>query len=519
MMMTTTTVPQAPNPKPLILPDDAYNQELIRQTHPPRWVNPTPRGRYNLVVIGSGTAGLTAAGGCAALGGRVALIERHLTGGDCLITGCVPSKAIISSARAAATIRHAGTHGIHVPNGVEIDGAAVMERMRRLRAKISPHDSVQRLKEMGVDVYLGQARFVSPTAVEVAGARLEFARAVIATGGRPIVPPIPGLKEAGFLTNETLFELTDVPKRCAMIGAGPIGCEMAQTLQRLGSRITLIDVADHVLNREDPDAAQIIQRALQQDGVQLVLGATVTQLARRGSQTVVTIEQNNRPVEIACDALLVGVGRAANIEGLNLEAAGVRFDKQGVIVNDFLQTSNPRIYAAGDVASPHKFTHVANAQGRIALINALFWPMQRTSRLVIPWCTYTDPEIAHVGLYEAQAKEQGYEVKTLTLPLEENDRAVVDGEQDGFVRVHLKRGTDQILGATIVAAHAGDLLTYFTLAMTQRRGLSSLAGAVYPYPTQSEIVRQIASQHQQTKLSPSVKRLTSRWLGWRRSKP
>lgn len=502
--------------KPLIVPDDLHNQELIRQTHPPGWVNPAPRGRYNLVVIGSGTAGLTAAGGCAALGGRVALIERHLTGGDCLVTGCVPSKAIIRSARVAATIHQAAQHGIHVPDGVRIDGAAVMERMRRIRAKISPHDSVQRLKEMGVDVYLGDARFVSPSAVEVGGTRLEFARAVIATGGRPVSPPIPGLKEAGFLTNETLFELTEIPKRFAMIGAGPIGCEMAQTFQRLGSQVTLIDMADHVLNREDPDAAEIVQRALQRDGVQLVLGAKVARVARQGSEMVVTLEQQGRSVEIVCDALLVGVGRAPNIEGLNLEPAGVRADKQGVTVNDFLQTSNPRIYAAGDVASPYKFTHVANTQGRIAMISALFWPIQRTSRVVIPWCTYTDPEIAHVGLYEAQATEQGYEAQTLTLPLEENDRAVVDGEDEGFVRVHLKRGTDRILGATVVAAHAGDLLTYFTLAMAQGKGLSSLAGAVYPYPTQSEIVRQIASQYQQTKLSPWIKRLTSRYLRWRR---
>lgn len=500
----------------MIHPADEHNRRLVQETHPPDWVNPQPRGRYHLVVIGSGTAGLTAAGGCAALGGRVALIERHLTGGDCLITGCVPSKAIISSARAAATVRRASEHGIHVPPGVRIDGAAVMERMRRLRAKVSPHDSVQRLKEMGVDVYLGEARFVSPLAVEVAGTRLEFARAVIATGGRPASPPIPGLKEAGFLTNETLFELTQIPTRFAMIGAGPIGCEMAQTFQRLGSQVTLIDVAGHVLNREDPDAAEIVQRALQRDGVQLVLEAKVTQVGRRGSETVVTVEQQGHSAEVVCDALLVGVGRAPNIEQLNLESAGVRYEKQGVTVNDFLQTSNPRVYAAGDVASPYKFTHIANAQGRITLINAMFWPIQRTSRLIIPWCTYTDPEIAHVGLYEAQAKEQGHEVHTLTVPLEENDRAVVDGEDEGFIRVHLKRGTDRMLGATIVAAHAGDLLTYFTLAMTQGKGLSSLGGAIYPYPTQSEIIRQIASQHQQTKLSPRIKMLTSRWLAWRR---
>lgn len=505
-------------PRPLILPDDPHNQELLAQTHPPGWVNPTSKGRYHLVVIGAGTAGLTAAAGCAAIGGRVALIERHLTGGDCLVTGCVPSKALIKSARVAATVRQAEAHGIRVPNGVTVNGAAVLERMRRLRARIAPADSVQHLTKAGVEVFLGQAKFTGPNRVDVGGQTLTFARAVIATGARAAVPPISGLQEVPFLTNETVFQLTAIPTRFAMIGAGPIGCEMAQTFARLGSRVALIDTAAHVLIREDADAAELVQQALLRDGVELILSANVKSVRRSGQDTTVALEQEGKSCELTCDALLVGVGRAPNTDGLNLEAAGVAFDKTGVRVSDFLQTSNPRIYAAGDICTPLKFTHTANALGRMAMVNALIstWAGGRMSRLVVPWCTYTDPEVAHVGLYEAQVRERGMAVHTITVPFAENDRAILDGEDEGFVRVHLQKRTDRILGATIVAAHAGDLLTYFTLAMTSGKGLSFLANAIYPYPTQSELLKKAATLHLQTKLTPFVKTLLRRVLALRR---
>lgn len=521
--MTTATATSAQRQQPLLLPDDEHNRELIRNTHPLEWINPEPKGRYNLVVLGAGTAGLTAAGGCAAVGGRVAIIERYLTGGDCLVTGCVPSKGIISAARVAATVATAGEYGVRVPPGTSVDFGAAMERMRRLRARISPVDSVEHLAQSGIDVFLGEARFVSRDEVEVAGPgngssgagagrRLRFARAVIATGGRAIIPPIPGLREAGFLTNETLFELTALPQQFVMIGAGPIGCEMAQTFQRLGSQVTLIDTAGHILVREDADAAEIVQHALLKDGVQLVLNAKVTRVDVRNGANVVVVEQQGRVIDIACEALLVGVGRAPNVEGLNLEAAGVRDDKNGVLVNDFLQTSNARIYAAGDICSRFKFTHTANTLGRWAMMNALFWGRNRASRMIVPWCTYTDPEIAHVGLYESQAKEQGVPVTTLTVPLSENDRAILDGEDEGFVRVHLKQGTDTILGATIVAAHAGDLLTYFTLLMSMGKGLSALSTPIYPYPTQSEVIKKLANAYRQGQLTPRVKHVLARIL-------
>ncbi len=517
--MTTATQPAPPvkTAQPLIRPDDAHNRELIRNTHPLGWVNPAPQGRYNLVVIGAGTAGLTAAGGCAAVGGRVALIERHFTGGDCLVYGCVPSKGIISAARVAADAMHrASAYGVRVPPGTSVDFGAVMERMRRLRARISPADSVQHLKEAGVEVYLGQARFVAPDAVEVDGSRLQFAKAVIATGGRAEIPAIPGLADVGYLTNETIFELTELPRRLAIIGGGPIGCEMAQTFRRFGSDVTLIHNAGHLLNREDADAAEIVQRTFLAERVQLALGATTLRAEQRSGAKALVVDQAGRTRDVVAEAILVSAGRAPNTDGLSLEAAGVQYDKSGVKVNDFLQTTNPRVYAAGDIAAPFKFTHTANALGRMAMLNALFWGRNRMSRLVVPWCTYTDPEIAHVGFYEHQAKERGLRVTTLTVPLSENDRAILDGRDEGFVRVHLKQGTDQILGATIVAAHAGDLLTYFTLLMSAGKGLSALSSPIYPYPTQSEVLKRLANTYLQTKLTPWVKRLLAQILAWRR---
>jgi pyruvate/2-oxoglutarate dehydrogenase complex dihydrolipoamide dehydrogenase (E3) component len=515
---------QAGEAAPRILPDDVHNRELIRNAHPEDWVNPTPPGRYHLVVIGAGTAGLTAAAGAATVGARVALIERHLTGGDCLVSGCVPSKGIISAARVAAQVRHAAGYGVRVPPGVSVDFPAVMERMRRLRARISPADSVRRLAGIGVDVFLGEGRFTGRDTVEVNpaprdganGTTLRFARAVIATGGRAELPPIPGLQEAGCLTNETIFQLTQRPARLVVIGGGPIGCEMAQTFQRLGSQVTLIHNAGHILNREDADAAQILQQRILREGIRCAFNAKTQRVTVRDGVTIVTVEQEGKVQDIACEAILVSAGRVPSVEGLGLEAASVAYDQHGVRVDDFLRTSNPRVFAAGDVASAFKFTHTANALGRMAMINALLWKSQRASRLIVPWCTYTDPEIAHVGLYERQANERGIGVTTLTARFADNDRAILDGEDEGFVRVHLKRGTDRILGATVVAAHAGDLLTYFTSAMVSGKGLSSLASPIYPYPTQSELLKKLAGLSLQARLTPTVKRLLRALMAWKR---
>jgi pyruvate/2-oxoglutarate dehydrogenase complex dihydrolipoamide dehydrogenase (E3) component len=383
-----------------------------------------------------------------------------------------------------------------------------MERMRRLRAGISVHDSAARFRSLGIDIFLGDGKFVGPNTVEIGGKRLRFRRAVIATGGRAAVPPIPGLAEAGPLTNETIFNLTELPARLAILGAGPIGCELAQTFARFGSEVTLLDMEGHVLVREDADAAEVVQKALQRDGVQLELGVKVLE-ARRGA---LIIETQGQRKEIPADEILVAAGRAPNIEGLGLEAAGVKSTKQGVEVDDHLRTSNKNIFACGDVASRLQFTHVADAQARIVIQNALFFGRSKASALTIPWCTYTTPEIAHVGLYEKDAKERGLEVDTLTVPLSSVDRAILDGADEGFLRVHLEKGKDRILGATLVADHAGDMIGELCLAITHGIGLGKIASVIHPYPTQGEVIKKAADQWRRTKLTPGVKKLFERWF-------
>jgi pyruvate/2-oxoglutarate dehydrogenase complex dihydrolipoamide dehydrogenase (E3) component/uncharacterized membrane protein YdjX (TVP38/TMEM64 family) len=507
-------MPDAPAPHapgPLVLPDDAHNQNLLSHVHPAGRVNPQPSGRYNLVVIGGGTAGLVSAAGGAGLGAKVALVERHLLGGDCLNVGCVPSKGLISAARLAASTREAGAFGVHASD-VRVDFPAVMERMRRLRAQIAPNDGVARLTNLGVDVYLGQGRFTSPTTVEVDGRTLEFAKAVVTTGARAKAPAIPGLAEAGYLTNETVFWLTELPRRLAVIGAGPIGCELAQSFRRFGAEVTLLNNGAHILAREDRDAAEIVERRLAQEGVGLVHEARITKVERDGDERIVHYERAGGAGQVRCDAILVGVGRAPNVEGLGLEAAGVAYDEDGVTVNDRLQTSNPRIYAAGDIASRYQFTHTADALARIVLTNALFLGRRTASTLTVPWCTYTSPEIAHVGLYEHDARARGVETTTITMPFHDVDRALLDGEDEGFVKVLLKKGSDTILGATIVAAHAGDLISEISVAMAAKMGLGSIANVIHPYPTQAEAIRKAGDAYNRTRLTPMVKRLFAWWL-------
>lgn len=381
-----------------ISPADVHNRQLISNVHPPDWVNPEPAASYNLVVIGAGTAGLVTAAGAAGIGARVALIERNLMGGDCLNVGCVPSKSIIRSSRAAADVRDAHKFGINVPAGTESDFPAVMERLRRIRAGISHHDSTHRFKELGIDVFLGDARFAGSDTVEVAGKTLRFKKAVIASGARAVAPPIEGLSEAGYLTNETVFNLTELPRRLLVIGGGPIGCELAQAFSRLGSAVTIVEVNAQFLSREDPDAAALLAASLERDGIHIRLSTAVKRVTVSSGEKLVTLEKNGQQETLTVDEILVGVGRAPNVEGLNLEGVGVACDlRQGVVVNDHLQTTNPRIYAAGDVCLKYKFTHTADAAARIVIQNALFMGRKSVSTLTIPWTTYTDPEIAHVG--------------------------------------------------------------------------------------------------------------------------
>lgn len=492
-------------PAARIEPLDEFNLRLLENVHPPEWVNPAPKPRYHLVVIGAGTGGLVGAAAAAGLGAKVALVERHLMGGDCLNVGCVPSKGIIRAARAwreAARARVDFGGPVMQQAG---DFPAVMARMRRLRAGISRIDGAPRFRDLGVDVFLGAGRFAGPDTVEVDGTLLRFRRAIIATGGRPAVPPIPGLADVGYLTNETVFGLTELPRRFAVIGGGPSGCELAQAFARLGSTVTLVERGPRLLARDDPDAAAIVERAMADDGVAILPNAAVRRAERDGSTGALVVERDGLEARVEADAILVAAGRAPNVEGLGLEAAGVGYGQGGVVVDDRLCTSNPRVFAVGDVSSRLRFTHNSDAQARIAIQNALFFGRARASRLVMPWCTYTSPEVAHVGLHEMDARDGGHDVETLTLPLAEVDRAVLDGETAGFFRVHLKRGTDRILGATLVAEHAGEMIGEIGVAIVNGVGLAGIGRAIHPYPTQAEVFRKAADAWRRGKLTPGVR--------------
>ena len=507
----TTTVGPPASP---VSPDDRHNRTLLAHVHPPGWKNPEPAGRYNMVVIGAGTAGLVSAVGAAGLGARVAIVERHLMGGDCLNYGCVPSKALIRASRAAADARGSAASGICTER-VTVDFGKAMERMRELRAGIAHHDSAARLTGLGVDVFIGQARFTSRDTIAVDDQRLRFARAVIATGARAAVPPIPGLGSVDYLTNETVFSLTTLPRRLLVIGAGPIGCELAQAFARFGASVTLVSDSATVMPRDDPDAAAVVQNALEQDGIELLLGVTITRVELgSGGEKIVRFDRGGSTGLASGDALLVAAGRAPNVDGLGLDAAGVTFSPHGVTVDDQLRTSNARVFAAGDIASRFKFTHAADAMARIVIQNALFFGRKKASALVIPWATYTDPEVAHVGLTIDEVRARSG-VQTLTVPFEDVDRAVLDGATAGFARVHADRA-GHILAATIVAPHAGELIGEMSLAMTAGLTLGTVAGTIHPYPTQSEAWKKLGDQWNRGRLTPTVQTIFRGLLRWRR---
>ncbi len=466
---------------PHFQPEDEFNKKLIADVFPENRQNPTPSGKYNLVVIGAGTAGLVTAAGAAGLGAKVALIERQFMGGDCLNVGCVPSKAIISAARAAAATRNTDKLGVSHSTKAEIDFGKVMERMRQLRSEISPNDSVERFEALGVDVYLGQGRFTSSSTVTVDDTELEFSKAVICTGARAAAPPIKGLEDVSYLTNESLFSLTELPKRLAIVGAGPIGCEMAQAFARLGSEVYLVESGSGIMAKEDPDAVSILEKQLRCDGVHILGGGKDLQLAQDDTGEIHLISHAaTKEYNIAVDQLLIAVGRAPNVEGLDLEKVGVQYSNKGVVINDNFQTTNKKIYAAGDICSPYQFTHAADFMARSVIRNALFFGRAKHSALVIPWCTYTSPEIAQVGLNPAEAKRKNIAINSFTQSMADVDRARLEGETEGFVRVHVKKGTDKIGGATIVANNAGDMIGSLSIAMTQGIGLGSIANCIRP---------------------------------------
>jgi pyruvate/2-oxoglutarate dehydrogenase complex dihydrolipoamide dehydrogenase (E3) component len=503
-----------PDESVLIYPDDELNRTLVSRVHPPDWENPVPADKYNLVVIGAGTAGLVAAAGAAGLGAKVALVEKHFLGGDCLNYGCVPSKSLIAAAKAAASATRNRMPGV-TPGNVTIDFPEIMRRLRDVRSRIAEHDSAERFAELGIDVFFGGGKFVSPNTVDVDGTTLHFAKAVVATGGRPSTPPIEGLDDTGYLTNLSVFDLTELPPRMAFVGAGPIGCELAQAFARFGSEVTIIE-RSRVLPRDDEDAASLVEQSLIEDGVSVVCGSVVKQVRSTSTAKEIVVECRGETKSIVVDEIFIGTGRIPNVEGLGLEEAGIEFGAHGILVDDRLQTTNKRVFAAGDVCLEHKFTHAADAAARLVIRNALFFGRAKVSSLVIPWSTYTDPELARVGLSERDAEQLGVEYDCHRREYSDVDRAIAEGDEGGFVKVLTSRGGDKILGATIVAPHAGDMISEITLAMQSGIGLGKISSVIHPYPTRAEAIRQTADIYMRTKLTPRLKKVFSAFLKMRR---
>ena len=476
-------------------------------------------GIYNVVVIGAGTAGLVTAAGTAGLGGRVALIERNLMGGDCLNFGCVPSKALISSARLVQRIRESEKWGLDRQEP-EFAFEKVFERMRARRAKIAPNDSQERFESLGVDVFRGEARFISPDEIEVDGRKLRARNFVIATGSRAVVPKIEGIDQVRYFTNETIFdELKAKPESMIVLGGGPIGCELTQTFCRLGTQVTMIQRGDQLLAREDRDVAEFLECRLIDEGVRIIKNVDARSVATTDAGKIALEFLDRQPGRLAertffADALLIAIGRNPNLQSLDLKSAGVDVNERGVRVNDYLQTSQRDIYAVGDVIGPFLFTHMADAQARVVVRNIVApfqFLRQKMDYSVVPWCTYVDPEVAHVGLCEKEARQENVDYDLFVVPLQDVDRAVVESEDAGFAKILTRKGSDKILGATIIAPHAGDLLHEFVLAMKAGVGLGTIASTIHAYPTFAELARKAGDKFNKTRLTPRAKKIFT-WL-------
>lgn len=471
-------------------------------------------GIYNVVVIGAGTAGLVTAAGTAGLGGRVALIERNKMGGDCLNFGCVPSKALISSARLIDKIRRADAWGLRQMEA-QFDFNEVFATMRERRAQIAPNDSQERFESLGVDVFRGQAKFESADSVKVGDQILRAKNFVIATGTRTDVPQIDGIDSVPYFTNETIFdELKSKPESLIVLGGGPIGCELGQTFNRLGVRTTIVQRGPRLLPREDLEVSEFLEKQLTAEGISIVTSAEAKAVRSDGGITMSISRKDGIATEISAAALLVCSGRRPNIEGLGLDAIGVETGERGVLVNNYLQTSHPHIYAAGDIAGPFLFTHMADVQARVVVRNILM-PLQllrqKIDYAVVPWCTYVDPEIASVGLNETTARKREVAYDLIRQEIKEVDRAVVEREENGFVRILVAKGTDKILGATLVCENAGDLLHEFVLAMKYGIGLGKISATTHAYPTFAELARKAGDKYNKTRLTPTARKIFS-WL-------
>lgn len=495
-------------------PDDGHNRRLRDHVRPEGWPGRPAAGVYDLVAIGAGTAGLVASGGAALLGARAALIERAYLGGDCLVTGCVPSKTLIASAKVAHTARQSASFGVRT-GPVEVDFPAVMERVRRVRADVARHDGAEGMRKRGVDVLFGTARFTGPKSLDLDGTEVRFRRAVICTGGRPDVPDVPGLRE-NCLTSETVFNLTELPARLLVVGGGPIGCELAQAMARLGSRVTVLQRGDRLLPQDDPDAGAMLAEVLRDEGIDVRFGTTPILVEREPSGLRVEIDGPGGRETVQTDRILVATGRRPNVETLGLDDAGVASDSRGVTVDWRHRTTNARVYAAGDVCSPFQFTHAAYAQAEYACLNALL-PFRLNARdRVMSWTTFTDPEVAHAGMGWDALHELHGRIDTYTQPLELNDRARAEGGPRGFARIHCRQGTDRIVAATVVAPHAGEIIVPLSVAITNGWRLRHLQKTIFPYPTWGEVVRKVADEWKFSTFTPITKRLVGAWLRWSR---
>ncbi|KAG5182768.1 mercuric reductase [Tribonema minus] len=508
-----------------VSPLDEYNTTLLDNVHPPAWIDPPGDGTYNLVVLGAGSGGLVSAAGAAGVGAKVAIIESHLMGGDCLNVGCVPSKALIKAATVAHTVNNCQEYGISIEGTVKVDFGKVMERMRRLRAGISHHDSAERFAtELGIDVFIGRGTFTGPNTIAVNGKTLTFRKAVVASGGCASLPPITGLKEAPYLTNASIFNLTALPPRLLVLGGGPIGMELAQAMARFGAQVTVVLRGSKIMPKEDSDAADIVAAAMERDGVKFhynlkFVRVEHTQADGEAFPTIRMIaEDKGTEVVFEAEALLVAAGRRPNVTNMGLEDAGIKFSPtDGIVVSDTLQTTNKAIYAVGDCCTKYQFTHVSDFMARLAIRNALFFGNGKFSNLLIPWATYTEPEVAHVGLYPRDLEAKGVGYQTFTRYFKDVDRAILEGETEGFVKVHVKEGTDKILGATIVGPNAGDMISEMSVAIQHKVGLASLGAVIHPYPTKAEAVRQAGDLYNKTRLTPMVKGLLSNLLKFQRA--
>ena len=487
-----------------------------------RWPRPRRFDR-NLVVIGAGAGGLVSAYIAAAVKAKVTLVEGHKLGGDCLNYGCVPSKALIRSAKMAKQLRQASELGVTQATG-HVDFAAVMARIHNVIRRIEPHDSVERYTALGVQVLQGHARIVSPWLVEVTGAdgqkqTLSTRSIVIASGASPLVPPIPGLADTGYLTSDTVWGLTDLPQRLVVLGGGPIGCELAQSFARLGSQVTQVEMAPHLMGREDAEVAALVEASLRADGVTVLTGHRAVRCETVAGQKRLIVQQGDQEVAIPFDQLLCAVGRSPRVTGFGLEELGIPLTPRKTIqTNAYLQTLYPNIYAVGDVAGPFQFTHTAAHQAWYAAVNALFGRFKRfkADYTVIPWATFTDPEVARVGLSEAEAQEQGIAVEVTRYGIDDLDRAIADGTAHGFVKVLTEPGKDRILGVTIVGEHAGDLLAEFVLAMKHGLGLNKILGTIHIYPTLAEANKYAAGEWKRAHAPQGLLRWVERFHGWQR---